>query len=227
MDYKVLVVEDDKSIREYLQMELSHEGCAVTLAADGRQALEKMQPNDFDLVLLDLMLPYINGVEVCRRIRETSSVPIIMLTAKGDVSDKVLGLDSGANDYLTKPFEIEELFARMRAATRKNEPAAEGSKLCCRNLEMCLETHRVSVDGNPVNLTKREFDLLEQFLINKELALSRDRLLQNVWEFDYIGDSNVVDVTVRNLRTKLGEKAGGLITTVRGYGYVIREGSDE
>lgn len=226
MDYKVLIVEDDKSIREYLQMELSHEGCTVTEASDGRIALEKALSSEFDIILLDIMLPYVNGVEVCRKIREKSSVPIIMLTAKGDVSDKVLGLDSGANDYLTKPFEIEELFARMRAATR-NSGSSEEKKLCCKNLEMCLETHRVTICGREVNLTKREFDLLEQFLMNKNLVLSRDRLLQNVWEFDYIGDSNVVDVTVRNLRTKLGDRDGALIATVRGYGYTMREERDE
>ncbi|MEG1317050.1 MAG: response regulator transcription factor [Oscillospiraceae bacterium] len=222
MDYKVLVVEDDKSIREYLQMELAHEGCKVTIAADGREALDKALNNSFDIMLLDIMLPYVNGVEVCRKIREKSAVPIIMLTAKGDVSDKVLGLDSGANDYLTKPFEIEELFARMRAATRALGQA-ETNCLSCKNLTMSMDTHTVTVGENEVTLTKREFDLLEQFLLNKNLVLSRDKLLQNVWEYDYIGDSNVVDVTVKNLRTKLGDKDGELISTVRGYGYAMKE----
>ncbi|MEG0777603.1 MAG: response regulator transcription factor [Oscillospiraceae bacterium] len=222
MDYKVLVVEDDKSIREYLQMELAHEGCKVTIAADGREALDKALNNSFDIILLDIMLPYVNGVEVCRKIREKSAVPIIMLTAKGDVSDKVLGLDSGANDYLTKPFEIEELFARMRAATRALGQA-ETNCLSCKNLTMSMDTHTVTVGENEVTLTKREFDLLEQFLLNKNLVLSRDKLLQNVWEYDYIGDSNVVDVTVKNLRTKLGDKDGELISTVRGYGYAMKE----
>ncbi len=222
MDYRVLVVEDDRSISGFLQMELAHEGCKVETAFDGRQALEMALAGQYDVILLDIMIPYINGVEVCKRIREKNAVPIIMLTAKSDVSDKVLGLDSGANDYLTKPFEIEELFARMRAVTRTAAPG-EADRLCCKNVVMDRVRHTVEVNEKEVTLTKREFDLLEQFLLNKDIVLTRDRLLQNVWEFDYIGDSNVVDVTIRHLRSKLGDKDGEIISTVRGFGYITRE----
>lgn len=222
MEYRVLVVEDDRAISGFLQMELAHEGCKVETAFDGRQALELALGGQYDIILLDIMIPYINGVEVCKRIREKSAVPIIMLTAKSDVSDKVLGLDTGANDYLTKPFEIEELFARMRAVTRTAAPV-ESDRLTCKNVVMDRVRHTVEVNEKEVALTKREFDLLEQFLLNKDIVLTRDRLLQNVWEFDYIGDSNVVDVTIRHLRAKLGDKDGEIISTVRGFGYITRE----
>ena len=223
MKERVLIIEDEKQSAKFIKMELEHEGCIVVAANDGREGLEKAKEEDFDVILLDLMIPYINGLDVCRRIRKFSQVPIIMLTAKDDISDKVIGLDSGANDYMIKPFDIEELFARIRAVTRKNK-STHTNYYTAAGLTMNIETHEVSRNGSFIELTKREFDLLEEFLINKGIVLSRDRLVQNVWGYDYFGDSNVVDVTIKHLRTKIGDDADNkIITTVRGYGYMIRE----
>lgn len=168
-----------------------------------------------------IMIPFLNGIEVCKRIREFSNIPIIMLTAKSDVSDKVIGLDSGANDYITKPFDIEELFARIRVTTR-DQLEEQTKKLMAEGIAMNIETHEIICNGKNVNLTKKEFGLLEQLLLNKGIVMSRSRLLQTVWDYDYFGDSNVVDVTIKHMRIKLGDNQNKIISTVRGYGYVIR-----
>jgi len=222
MEYSVLIIEDEKQIAGFIKMELEHEGCSATISYDGRDGLNKVKEGQFDVVLLDLMIPYINGLDVCRSIRKFSDVPIIILTAKDNIADKVEGLDSGANDYLTKPFDIEELFARIRAVTRKN--ILEHNKiLIVSDLKMNIETHEVLLRGKLVDLTKREFELLEYLLVNKGIVLSRDRLMQMVWGYDYFGESNVVDVTIKHLRLKLGDDPdNNIISTVRGYGYVIR-----
>ncbi|KUO78460.1 MAG: PhoB family transcriptional regulator, partial [Desulfosporosinus sp. BRH_c37] len=194
----------------------------TTKAFDGRTGLELAETGEFDLVLLDVMLPQLNGMEVLRRIRRTSSVPIIMLTARDSVVDKVSGLDSGASDYITKPFAIEELLARIRTALRKT--IQEDVVLSSSDLLLDTSRHTVTVKGTPIDLTKREFDLLHYLLKNKGLVVSREALLENVWGYDFTGETNAVDVYVRFLRGKIDEVFDiKLIHTVRGVGYVIKD----
>lgn len=223
---KILIVEDDAKIARFVELELRHEGYETETAGDGRSGLEKALAPGTDLVLLDLMLPELSGIEVCRRIRQESSVPIIMLTAKGDITDKVVGLDMGANDYMTKPFAIEELLARIRAALKNKmaaEPKKEGRPLEFEGLEVNLSTRQVSFRGKPLPVTKKEFDLLTYLLQNKGRAVPREELLAKVWDYDYAGDTNVVDVYIRYLRQKIEEPSGlHLIETVRGVGYMIK-----
>lgn len=222
MNIRALIVEDEKQIAGFIQMELEHEGCSAVVVENGMKALQIAKNENFDVIILDLMIPFVNGMEVCKRIREFSLVPIIMLTAKGDIQDKVNGLDCGANDYMTKPFDIEELFARIRAVTRTNSQT-KVNKLMAAGISMQLDTHEVTCNGEQIQLTKKEFDLLEQLLLNAGIVMNRERLLDKVWDFDYFGDSNVVDVTIKHLRKKLGDKENKIISTVRGYGYVIRK----
>ena len=225
---KILVVEDEKKLARYLQLELTHEGYEIRLAHDGRAALAAHGEWPCDLILLDLMLPELSGIEVCRRIRQKSSVPIIMLTAKDDVSDKVMGLDMGADDYMTKPFAIEELLARIRVALRKpREKAAapaeeESHALRAGKLVLDPDSYAVSYNGEPVTLTKKEFDLLHYLMENHGKAVTRDELLNNVWGYEYAGDTNVVDVYVRYLRHKIDDRFGvHTIQTIRGVGYLF------
>ena len=221
---KILLVEDEEKLARVVELELRYEGYEVEKAFDGREGLEKALSGDFDLILLDIMLPSLSGMEVLRRLRRESQVPVIMVTARDNVVDKVSGLDSGADDYITKPFEIEELLARIRAALRKR-PVRQGSAvLTVGPLTMDPERHEVTVKGTPVELTRREFDLLRYLLENKEKVISRESLLDNVWGFDFVGETNAVDVYIRFLRAKIDEAFGiKLIHTVRGVGYVIRE----
>ncbi|GKU25900.1 response regulator transcription factor [Clostridium folliculivorans] len=222
-EFKILLVEDEKQMSMFIEMELSHEGYKVDVAYDGIDALNKTQNNDYNLILLDLMIPGINGTEVCRRIRQFSSIPIIMLTAKSEVSDKVLGLDAGANDYLTKPFAIEELLARIRVYTRSNDLTKDISDIKVADIVMDRKAHRVFRDGQEIELTKKEYQLLEMLLINKNVVLTREQLIESVWGYDYLGDTNVVDVFIRYLRSKIDDGFNQkLIATVRGVGYVIK-----
>lgn len=222
--FKILLVEDEKQMSMFIEMELAHEGYTVDLAYDGREALNKVESIEYDLILLDIMIPNLNGMEVCRRIRQFSNVPIIMLTAKSDISDKVLGLDGGANDYITKPFAIEELLARIRVHTRENSVKIKGDEIKVKDIIMNNTTHEVWRDGRQIELTKKEYDLLEILLINKNIVLTRERLIEEIWGYDYIGDTNVVDVFIRYLRSKIDEGFDDkLITTVRGVGYVIKD----
>ena len=221
---KILLVEDEEKLARVVELELRYEGYEVEKAFDGREGLEKALSGGFDLVLLDIMLPSMSGMEVLRRLRRESQVPVIMVTARDTVVDKVSGLDSGADDYITKPFEIEELLARIRAALRKRPARQEGTVLTAGPLTMDPERHEVTVKGTPVELTRREFDLLRYLLENKEKVISRESLLDNVWGFDFVGETNAVDVYIRFLRAKIDEAFGiKLIHTVRGVGYVIRE----
>lgn len=224
---KVLIVEDEAKIARFLQLELEHEGFATVAEANGRKALDRIVQEDFDLVLLDVMLPEMDGIEVCRRVRSISDIPIIMVTAKDDVLDKVTGLDTGADDYVTKPFAIPELLARIRAALRKKrapDPKTDEGSLDVKNLQLFPSRYEVQVDGQPVELTKKEYDLLEYLIRNKNLVLDRERILQEVWGYEYMGDTNVVDVYVRYLRSKLDEPFGQkYIHTVRGVGYVVKD----
>lgn len=225
MDTKILLVEDEEKLARMVELELQYEGYQVEKAFDGRSGLEKALGGGFDLILLDIMLPALSGMEVLRRLRKESQVPVIMLTARDTVVDKVSGLDSGADDYITKPFAIEELLARIRAALRKRPAApADTPLLTCGSLVMDVERHTVEVDGRGVELTRREFDLLHYLLENKGKVISRESLLDNVWGFDFVGETNAVDVYIRFLRSKIDEQFGvKLIHTVRGVGYVIRE----
>ncbi|MBR6642573.1 MAG: response regulator transcription factor [Lachnospiraceae bacterium] len=224
---KILIVEDEAKIARFLELELKHEGYEVVHAADGRTGLEMALQKDVNLVLLDIMLPAMSGIEVCRRVRKESQVPIIMLTAKDDVTDKVAGLDMGADDYMTKPFAIEELLARIRVAlTRHSSRQQEEEKdaLSFGALELNTTAHSCEYQGEEVTLTKKEYDLLECLLRNKNVAMSREQLLSTVWGYEYMGDTNVVDVYVRYLRQKIDDKYGiHMIETIRGIGYMIKE----
>ncbi len=222
---KILIVEDEPKIARFLELELKHEGYEVDFAGDGRTALEKAVARDIDLVLLDVMLPGLSGMEVCRRVRMESQVPIIMLTAKDDVTDKVAGLDMGADDYMTKPFAIEELLARIRVALNRHSTERKENKkeLSYGELHLDMAGHTVFYGKEELSLTKKEYDLLECLMRNQDVALSREQLLNQVWDYEYMGDTNVVDVYIRYLRQKIDDRFGiHMIETVRGVGYVIR-----
>ncbi|ERI90638.1 response regulator ArlR [Clostridiales bacterium oral taxon 876 str. F0540] len=222
-DFKILLVEDEKQMSMFIEMELTHEGYKVDTAYDGREGLKKAENNKYNLILLDIMIPNLNGIEVCKRIRQISMVPIIMLTAKSDVSDKVIGLDVGANDYLTKPFAIEELLARIRVYERDKSIINKTEELKVKDIVMDNKTHQVWRNGKEIELTKKEYDILEMLLRNKNIVLSREQLIENIWGYDYVGDTNVVDVFIRYLRSKIDEGFDEkLITTIRGVGYVIK-----
>ena len=229
-DIKILLVEDEEKLARFVELELCHEGYSVTKAFTGREGLDLAVTDEFDLVLLDIMLPELNGMEVLRRLRRTSKVPVIMLTARDETMDKVAGLDQGADDYITKPFAIEELLARIRATLRKKDgvessPEKAGNDVfsAC-GVTLDAKRYTVAVKGTPVDLTKREFDLLHYMLINKGVVVTRDMLMENVWDYDFDGGTNAVDVYIRFLRTKIDEMFDvKLIHTVRGVGYVIRD----
>ncbi|NMA25312.1 MAG: response regulator transcription factor [Clostridiales bacterium] len=224
MGSKILLVEDEEKLARFIELELRYEGYTVVKALNGRMGCELALSEPFDLILLDIMLPELNGMEVLRRIRRSSSVPVIMLTARDSVSDKVSGLDLGADDYVTKPFAIEELLARIRTALRKSAARPEGELLTAGRLQLDPKRRTAAVDGRPVELTKREFDLLQYLLLNKGLVLTRETLLENVWDYDFDGGTNTVDVYIRFLRGKIDDVFGcKLIHTVRGVGYVIRD----
>ncbi|HHW08382.1 MAG TPA: response regulator transcription factor [Firmicutes bacterium] len=225
MGTKILLIEDEEKIARFVELELTYEGYAVTKAYDGRRGVELALSGHFDLVILDIMLPGINGMEVLRRIRrEDASMPVIILTARDAVSDKVSGLDMGADDYVTKPFAIEELLARIRTALRKKAVAEKEEILSAQTVTLDAKRRTVTVSGTPVELTKREFDLLYWLLKNKGIVVTRESLLENVWESDFDGGTNTVDVYIRFLRQKIDEAFGvKLIHTVRGVGYVIKD----
>lgn len=222
---KVLIIEDEVEILSFLNPELSHEGYDVETASDGRMGLEKIENGNYDLILLDVMLPELNGIEVCRRARKSTDVPIIMITARDQIMDKVTGLDIGADDYLTKPFSIEELLARMRSTLRRNSKIKEEKNiLTFRNIIFNKGNYEVKVDDKVVDLTKKEFQLLEFMIENKNCVLTREQILNAVWGYDYFGDTNVVDVYIRYLRLKIDDGSNEkYITTVRGTGYMMKE----
>jgi DNA-binding response OmpR family regulator len=226
MGAKILLIEDEEKLARFVELELNFEGYAVTKAFNGRTGSELAQSEQFDLILLDIMLPELNGMEVLRRIRRSSNVPVLMLTARDSVTDKVAGLDLGADDYITKPFAIEELLARIRTALRKNAPIAlsDNEVLSAQHVQLDIKRHTVTVDGKAVDLTKREFDLLHYLLKNKGIVVTREALMENVWDFDFDGGTNAVDVYIRFLRGKIDETFDiKLIHTVRGVGYVIKD----
>lgn len=219
--YKLLVIEDDAAIGRVLQLELEHEGYEVDVARDGLSGLEKALKEP-DLIVLDLMLPRMDGLEVTRRIRAKSNVPIIMLTAKDRVPDRVEGLDVGADDYLTKPFATEELLARIRARLREREPKT--NQIHYRDVVMDRDRHEVTRAGKDIQLTAKEYALLEYLLLHRNKVHTRDELFNGVWGSDFLGDSNLIDVYIRYLRGKIDEGFDEkLITTVRGVGYTIKD----
>lgn len=224
MSAKILLIEDEEKLARVVELELSYEGYTVVKAMNGRTGAELALGEHFDLILLDIMLPELNGMEVLRRIRRKTSVPVIMLTARDSVADKVSGLDLGADDYITKPFAIEELLARIRTALRKTTVTREGELLSAGPLRLDVDRRLVTVNETGVDLTKREFDLLYFLLKNKDLVMTREMLLENVWDYDFDGGTNAVDVYIRYLRSKIDDVFGfKLIHTVRGVGYVIKD----
>jgi len=227
---KILIIEDEKQIARFLELELLHEGYGIDIAYDGRTGLEKALGDDqVTLILLDVMLPGINGIEVLRRIRQSMSTPIIMLTARDEVTDKVMGLDTGADDYITKPFVIEELLARIRAALRNNDSHNRDSSLLrILDLELDIGRHKAKRATQTIDLTKKEYDLLEYLIRNKGFVLTRHQIIDKVWGFNYEGDTNIVDVYIRYLRSKIDDGYDKkLIQTIRGVGYSIRGGKDD
>jgi DNA-binding response OmpR family regulator len=217
---KILVVEDDAQIAKVLRLELEHEGFEVEVCGDGASAIERALKGP-DLIILDLLLPRIDGLEVCRRVRRHSSVPIIMLTAKDAVPDRITGLDTGANDYLSKPFSIEELLARIRVQLREREPGER--VLSIKDLTLNRDTHEVTRGGHSVGLTAKEFSLLEFLMMYPNKVHTRDEIFNSVWGSDFLGESNLIDVYIRYLRNKVDDAADEkLIQTIRGVGYALR-----
>lgn len=255
---RILIVEDEEKIARFVTLELEHEGYQVEHAADGRTAVDLALERDYDLILLDVLLPQLNGMEVLRRVRKHKDVPVIMVTARDAVMDKVAGLDAGADDYLTKPFAIEELFARIRVALKRSEavraasgvggvgagagatgagtaatsPAGDSAKtsaalsptaLTVGSVALDPDRREVTVGGSPIVLTAREFDVLALLMAHAETVLTRERIAHEALGYEYVGDTNNVDVHIAHLRAKI-EDAGGarIIQTVRGVGYVCR-----
>ena len=222
---KVILIEDEVKLARFVELELRYEGYDVTVCHDGREGLQMVTDGNYDMILLDLMLPGLTGIEICRRVRKFSNVPIIMLTAKDETMDKVAGLDSGVDDYLTKPFAIEELLARMRVAFKHAH--AGGAKkviLEVQGLEIDTDKRMVTVNGTVVDLTKKEYELLLYLVQNKNIVLSREQILNEVWGYSYIGETNVVDVYIRYLRSKIDEAFGiKYIHTIRGVGYYVKD----
>ena len=217
----VLIVDDEPQIRDLLQMGFSYEGFQVFLADNGPDATRMAKEQQLDVVILDLMLPGYDGLEVTRQIRHNRDLPIIMLTAKDEVDDRVTGLDSGADDYLTKPFAFRELMARTRAVLRRRGNNI-ADILTFQGIVLNRGTHQVTFHDQPIDFTPREFNLLEFFLMNPRQALSRDIIISRVWGYDYMGDDNIVEVYIRHLREKLHDNPPRLLQTVRGIGYTLR-----
>lgn len=229
MGKRVLVVDDEKLIVKGIRFSLEQDGMEVDCAYDGEEALEAAKKKEYDVVLLDVMLPVLNGFEVCQQIREFSNMPIIMLTAKGDDMDKILGLEYGADDYITKPFNILEVKARikaiMRRSTKKQAEESQAKVITYKELKIDCESRRVYVSGKEVNLTAKEFDLLELLIFNPNKVYSRENLLNIVWGYDYPGDERTVDVHIRRLREKIEDNPSEpkFIHTKWGVGYFFQD----
>ena len=227
MAKRILLVDDEPLILKGLKFSLEQDGYETDTAADGEEALAKMRNGGYDIVLLDVMLPKLSGIEVCQNIRETSNVPIIMLTAKGEDMDKILGLEYGADDYMTKPFNILEVKARIKSILRRTGAAPEAPKLelTVRDITINIGNRSVVAHGEPVNLTVKEFDLLQLFMNNPGKVYSRDELLETIWGFDYLGDVRTVDVHIRRLREKIEKDSTkpAYIMTTWGVGYYFAQ----
>ena len=221
----ILLVEDEVKLAKFVELELGFEGYQVSVANDGLTGLTMARESSPDLILLDWMLPGMTGLEICRRLRTTGDkVPIILMTAKDEVSDRVAGLDAGADDYVVKPFSVEELLARVRARIRSKSDQRGEDHLEFEDLKLNRSTREVYRNGRLIELTAKEFDLLEYLLRHPRQVITRDKILEEVWGYDFMGDSNIIEVYVRYLRLKLeSNKEKRLIQTVRGVGYVLRE----
>ncbi len=226
---KILIIEDEAKIARFVELELKHEGYEVETAEDGVEAMQLASEKDFDLIIMDLMMPNMDGLEACRRIREISGTPIIMLTAKGEDTDKLIGFEYGADDYMTKPFNIMELKARIRAILRRSAANSSGTggdeELMVGNIALNTARRDVKTDGRPVDLTAKEFDLMELFMRNPGRVYSRENLLNIVWGYEYPGDIRTVDVHIRRLREKMERNPAEpeLILTKWGVGYYFRD----
>lgn len=218
----ILIIEDDPKIRRYLELELVHEGYKVDLAEDGQIGLELFRENNYSLILLDLMLPQMSGEDVCKVIRTESNIPIIVLTAKDEIFSKITLLDLGADDYITKPFVIDELLARMRVIFRNKQTFIDKKIIKFENLSLNLSTKEVFLDSTPITLTKTEYNLLHYLMINKNLVLTRENILENVWGYDYFGDGKIIDMYIKALRKKL-DPDSKYIKTIRGFGYSLKK----
>lgn len=223
---KIFIVEDERQIARFIQIALEKSGFQTAIENNGKRAYERIIQEKYDVVLLDVMLPEMDGMEICQRVREISDVPIIMLTARDDVKDKVEGLNLGANDYVTKPFAPEEVLARIRGILRRRneEVRKEEKRLLVGNVLLYPDRYEVTVKGELVELTHKEFELLQYLVENKPNVLTRDQILQRVWGYDFLGNTNVVDVYISYLRSKIDDKYNEKhIHTVRGVGYVVRD----
>lgn len=221
---RILIIEDEARIAQFVERGLIYEGFRVNVARDGQTGLAVARDNPPDLVILDWMLPGLDGLEVCKRLRAASDVPILMLTAKDDIKDRVVGLDAGADDYLVKPFAIDELMARVRALFRRSTPASRPEILRFGDLSLDTGTHRAYRQERAIDLTAKEYELLELFMRNPRQVLTRDVIFDRVWGYDFGGESNIIEVYVRYLRQKTEQDDDSrLIHTVRGVGYVLRE----
>ena len=224
MSARILVIEDDEGITRFLRRGLAYEGYTVDVAADGQMGLIVARDNPPDLVVLDLMLPSIDGLEVCRRLRAGGDVPILILTAKDGVNDRVLGLDMGADDYMVKPFDLDELLARIRALLRRLQPANQPKIMRFEDLTLDTGTRQASRGERVISLTAKEYELLDLFMLHPRQVLTRDVIFDRVWGYDFGGESNIIEVYIRYLRQKLEEEGEPrLLHTVRGMGYVLRE----
>ncbi|WP_277287145.1 response regulator transcription factor [Sneathia sanguinegens] len=223
MEDKILIIEDDEKISRLIEMELKFEGYETEKAYDGRDGLEKALKKDCVLVLLDLMLPKMNGIEVCKRIREVSQVPIIILTAKDEVTDKVIGLDYGADDYMTKPFSNEELIARIKALLRRVNHVSKPDVFVYEDLKIDYKTYEVYRDDKLISLSKKEFELLDYLVLNKGIVLSRNKILEEVWGYDYVGNDNILDLYIKYVRDKIDKNYDRkFIQTIRGVGFIFK-----
>jgi two-component system response regulator MprA len=224
MSETILVVEDDRGIRDSLRRGLIFEGYRVETAEDGETALRMVREKDPDAVILDLMLPGMDGLEVCRRLRNASNVPILMLTARDTVPDRVTGLDAGADDYMIKPYATDELLARLRAILRRQRSEPSADILRFADVTLNPRTRQVFRHNEEIALTAKEFDLLELFMRHPNQVLTREMIYEHIWSYDFGGESNIIEVYVRYLRTKLeGSGRSRLIQTIRGVGYALRE----
>lgn len=222
---KVLIIEDEKRIRRFLQLELEHEGYIVSTAEDGEEGINKFKKDFFDIILLDLMMPKISGEEVCKTIRKESEIPIIVLTAKDQLLNKIQLLDMGADDYLTKPFEIEELFARMRVALRNKKGFENNNFIVYESLKLDTNSKKVYKNDKEISLTKKEYNLFLLLLLNKEIVISREKILGEVWGYDSDIEEKIVDVYINSLRKKIDNDDEKYIHTVRGFGYTLKKES--
>lgn len=221
MGKKILLIEDDKKLSRYIELELQHEGYETTPCFDGKSGLEEAISDKYDLVVLDIMLPEMNGMEVCRKLRQHSDVPVVMLTARGDTLDKVAGLDVGADDYISKPFEIDEFLARVRRFFRSRHESV--SEVSCEKLKLNTDNYTCSYNDESIALSKTEYDLCLYLVKNQGRVLTREQILENVWGYDFYGETRVVDVYIRYLREKIDDKYNvQLINTVRGVGYILK-----